>query len=610
MQPSAIELLSLHQDTETTSATILANALFTIITFVMAAALFYLAVHQAMLQWEFRIPFPYWDMFATLDFLDHVPRPNILDIYHLYRDNEHRTIVPFIFYLWDRHSYGDSGAVLYPAIMVSNALLAASLFGILAVRGKFDIAQKTLFAAIVVFSFFSIVNYENLTWQHQVHVILSLTLLSFGLLIAATVSTRADSNRSTPVDSALALVSGFLCLAATYSFGFGLAAWPAVVVHGLLTRWRWPPLLIFAATAAFAIVTYALTYTVLATHTDPTKAAQEPLTLVVYVLHVIAGVLPSQTLVPIATVAAALAVILAIVLIVGFYVVPPKRPAIRSSNVVAGHAAMLIIASLCMALMVALGRMTVNSGGNSRYAVIGFIFWCALLILLLMVLRRRAASIIVLMFGLFALAVGYLPQRDYQNLLRVQQQNMYRAGVMATDRLQYWPNFPALFYDGQLLDTIWHKPRPPFQSFAEREPFRWIGATLSDLPPAPASNRCFGVVDTITPLAEAPRVVSLSGWAFIAAPDAHLRWVVVTDASNRGLGVGKTGLARPDVRAAFAGRKINENAKDQNYSGYLIAAVREPGEQMLLWGIDDAGRACRFGGPVGREPAAQVDETG
>jgi hypothetical protein len=588
----------------------LENALLTIIAFVMAAALFYLAVHQAMLQWEFRIPFPYWDMFGTLDFLDHVPRPSILDIYHLYRDNEHRPIVPFLFYLWDRYSYGDSGAVLYPAIIVSNALLAASLFGILAVPRKLDIGLKVLFAGIVVLSFFSILNFQNLTWQHQVHLILSLTLLSFGLLAAAIVSTRADSNRSTLADSALALLSGLCCLAATYSFGFGLAAWPAVLVHGLLTRWRWAPLLIFAATAAFAIVTYALTYTVLMTHTDPTQAAQEPLRLAVYVLHVIGGVLPLKPLVPIAAVAVALAVILAIVLIVHFYLVPPAQPASRFSNVVAGHAAMLIVASLCMAVMVALGRLTVNSGGDSRYVVIGFIFWCALLILLLMVLRRRAASTIVLMFGLFALAVGYPPQRDYQNDLRVQEQYMYRAGVMATDRLQYWPNFPALFHDAQLLDTIWHKPRPPFQSFANREPFGWIGATLSDLPPAPASNRCFGVVDTITPLAEAPRVVSLSGWAFIAAPDAHLRWVVVTDLSNRGLGVGKTGLVRPDVRAAFAGQKINENAKDQNYSGYLIAAVREPGEQMLLWGIDDAGRACRLGGPVGREPAAQVDEAG
>ena len=157
----------------------LESILFTTVTFVMAAALFYLAVRQAMLQWEFRIPFPFWDMIGFVSFLDDVPRPSILDLYH-FRPNEHRPIVPFLFYLWDHNSYGDSGAVLYPAIMVSNALLAASLFGILAVRRKFDIALKMLFAAIVVLSFFSILNFENLTWQLQIHEILCLTLLSFG----------------------------------------------------------------------------------------------------------------------------------------------------------------------------------------------------------------------------------------------------------------------------------------------------------------------------------------------------------------------------------------------------------------------------------------------
>jgi hypothetical protein len=36
----------------------LENVLFTIIALVTAAALFYLTFRQAMLQWQFRIPFP------------------------------------------------------------------------------------------------------------------------------------------------------------------------------------------------------------------------------------------------------------------------------------------------------------------------------------------------------------------------------------------------------------------------------------------------------------------------------------------------------------------------------------------------------------------------
>jgi hypothetical protein len=200
------------------------------------------------------------------------------------------------------------------------------------------------------------------------------------------------------------------------------------------------------------------------------------------------------------------------------------------------------------------------------------------------------------MSGLVALTVGYLPQRDYENMLREREQELYRAGVMATYRLPYSPDL-ALYPVEESLEKVWHKPRPPFQSFATREPFAWIGATLSDLPPAPASSRCFGAIEAIEPLADAPRAVSLGGWAVIASPATHLRWVVVTDASNRGLGVGKTGLVRSDVRASLAGAGVNENPKDKNYSGYRIVAVSEPGQQLLVWGIDDFGRACRLTTP-------------
>jgi hypothetical protein len=571
------------------------RVLFTSVAIVMAAALFYLAARQAMLQWEFRVPFPYFDMIGIVSFLDAMPHPGILDLYHTVRDNEHRPIVPFLFYLWDRNSYGYAGAVLYPAIMMSNALLAISLFGILAVRRKLDLALKILFASIVVLLFFSICNFENLTWQKQIHEILCLTLLSFGLLVAASVSIGTDNDRSAPADVALVLVSGLFCLAATYSFGFGLAAWPAVLVHGLLTRWRWLPLLTFAAIAGFTIVTYALTYTVLPYHTNPAEAAREPLRLAIYVLYLIGSVIQFNPTG--AAVAAAPAAIVSIVVMLRFYLSPAARPASRIGRLVASHAAMLIIASLCMAAMVALGRLTVNSGTDSRYVVVSSLFWCALLILLLSTLSRRAVTTITLTSGILALAVGYLPARNYENLLRTREQDLYRAGVMATDRL-YGPNFPALFPTPEPLFAVWHKPRPPFQSFAEREPFGWIGTTLSDLPAAAASSRCFGFVDTVTPLANAAHVVSLSGWAFTSAPDTHLRWVVVTDTSDRGLGVGKTGLARPDVRKEFAGQRVNENPKDQLFAGYLIAVLREPGQQLLVWGIDDRGRACKLTGPV------------
>src|SRR5262249_47003111 len=323
--------------------------------------------------------------------------------------------------------------------------------------------------------------------------------------------------------------------------------------------------------AVFAIVTYAWTYTVLSYHTDPTQSAWEPLRLAMYVLQVVGSVFPFQPRIPAAVMAAMVAgpaIILSLVLMLRFYLTPFIRPATLFGTAVAGHATMLIIASLGMALMTALGRLTINNGLESRYSVIAFIFWCALLILLLMSVRRYVVPTVVLIAALLALAVGYLPARDYHLSLRSRQQDMYRAGVMATAGLHYGLQFPTLFPALQPLDEVWHQARPPFQSFAKREPFGLIDTILADLPLTPASSRCFGFVETVTPLKDAPRVVSISGWAFIASFDSSLRWVVVTDTSNRGLGVGKTGLLRADVRAVFAGQGINENPKDKNNSAY------------------------------------------
>jgi hypothetical protein len=566
---------------------------FFVVALVLSAALFYLAVSQALFQWKFRISVPYWDMISAIAFLDTHPSPSILDIYH-FPDNEHRPVIAFLFYLWDRNRYGYDGEFLYRAIMVFNALLAISMLGIVAVRRKLSLVFKILFAAIVFLFFFSITNYENLTWQKQIHEILCLTLLSFGLLFAAAVASRADSDRSTLVSSALALLCGLCCLAATYSFGFGLAAWPAVLLHALLTRWRWAPLLIFFAITASAIVTYALSSQ---PHPGAIQAARQPLMLADYIVNAIGGILPFHGR-PIATMITVPVVILSILLLLRFYLTFPARSAPLFSNVVAGHAAMLTVASLCITLMMALTRLTENQGLDSRYAVVGFLFWCALLILLLDALRGIAVPAVVLTFGFLALTVGTLPARSYENLLRAREQDMYRAGVMATYHLNYYPTYPALFYDATPF-PVWDKPRPPFQSFAKREPFGWIGANLADLPAAPELSRCLGNVDAIARSVDVPRVVSLRGWAVITAPHSHLRWVVVTDASNRGLGVGKPGIARPDVRMALAAQGIDDNPMDQNYSGYLIAAVTEAGQRLLVWSIDDAGRACRLGGVVG-----------
>jgi hypothetical protein len=95
--------------------------------------------------------------------------------------------------------------------------------------------------------------------------------------------------------------------------------------------------------------------------------------LAAYVLHIIGT--PLQPLTSMETLAAALAVLPTLVLMLRFYLSPRKQPGDRLSNVVASHAAMLIVAALCMALMVTLGRLKLAGGGIApRYDIIAFVF--------------------------------------------------------------------------------------------------------------------------------------------------------------------------------------------------------------------------------------------
>ena len=180
---------------------------------------------------------------------------------------------------------------------------------------------------------------------------------------------------------------------------------------------------------------------------------------------------------------------------------------------------------------------------------------------------------------------------------------MYSQAVLAT--LRFWPELPhlnALYPDPEILFRSWPRPRTPFPSFAQREPFGWIGARLTDLQPTPQSSRCFGYVDAVSKTGGgasgaqssggAPRVFTVTGWAVIVAPQSHLRWIVISDETNVGIGAGKTGLPRPDVGARLAANGINVD--DQGLSGFQITAIGNPGQHVVIWGVDTAGRACQL----------------
>jgi hypothetical protein len=570
---------------------------------VVAGLLAFLSVAQALLQWKLKTPFPYWDMVSIVSFLDDNPSRSIVDLYRSVRDNEHRPIASFAFFLMDRNVYGDSGYFLYRSIFAAETItVLCFLLVLLRLRRQIIWSSRLTAAALLIYLFFSVMHFENLTWQKQIHEVSCITLLSLGVLAAAAVSTCADICRSERFDVAAAAASGALCLLASYSFAFGLVAWPVVGAHAALTRWRCAPLIVYATFAVFTIVTYALTYTILPHHTDPTSAILKPLRIADYSLTLIGmmsfNLLKDMNLDMLARPAAhaisVIAIGVAFYQMRNLYLLPTCVTLERGRPVVGFYSAMVVVIALGMTVMIALGRITINGGGDSRYAIVGAMFWSGLLVLIMSTAPPKVVSACILVFGVAAASAGVLMASRYEHLLRTRHQEMFQAATLATLGQHLWPQAPALYPEPGPLNRVWTRPRWPFRSFAERAPFGWIGVSMRQIPPAPASSRCLGHIDAVSPVGGQGHMVKLSGWGFIAADDTGLEWVLATNTEEVAIGAGVAGLSRPDVRSAFARSGVSQNPQHQLYSGFEIVAAAPPGAKVLIWGIDKAGRACRL----------------
>src|SRR5262249_1898356 len=158
--------------------------------------------------------------------------------------------------------------------------------------------------------------------------------------------------RNRSIDIALALVAGLCCLAATYSFAFGLVGWPVVLMNAVLMRWRRAPLLIISAFAAFAVISYALTFTIVEHHSNPAEVVLQPLSLGSYILRVIGaplfylleGLTSTQTATLLASVVAAGGLMLAFSYLQQTYRLSRSPLTYRLDHIVAAHAAMVVIA--------------------------------------------------------------------------------------------------------------------------------------------------------------------------------------------------------------------------------------------------------------------------
>jgi hypothetical protein len=264
----------------------------------------------------------------------------------------------------------------------------------------------------------------------------------------------------------------------------------------------------------------------------------------------------------------------------------------RAIRVFSFHAALMVLAALSIALMIGLARVGwYHSYGESRYGVVSSIFACGLLTLLVLELRGIFANISIFVFGMFTAIMGFVCWQQYEQIIAERDQRLYQAGVLATYRLDF-AQMPSLLRSPDLYQ-VWHRSRTPDPSFAEREPFKWIGHSLSELPEEDLSLRCLGQVGSVVPSEEDSRLIILEGWAVVAAADDRLRWVLVSEADDYVIGAGRPGLPSTEVRNHLKAAGLPVFSTQAANAKFQIAAFVRSGKPLVLRGVTSDGKTCR-----------------
>lgn len=529
-------------------------------------------------------PVPFAD---SIDFFDQFLNAGGWDGYgfeHLYaRHNEHRLVVPRLWFLADLLLFQGTQAFLIAVIVVSSAVHAAVLAGVFRSLGHRG-WPFWIYAAAALGALLSPAQWENLVWGFQVQFVQVWLFASLAFMAVARAEGRAEW---------WLVVAGIAAaLASTYSMANGLLVWPLLVALALWSRVRGGPLWLLVATALVVVAVEAVGFRAHPGHGDPAQTIAEPAQVLIYAFRYLANAIGAigtsgQELAGAALVLAVLAMTVEALVRPGRY-----RP---------GHAVLLAIAGFVIgaALVTALGRVNFGLGqaNATRYATPSFIFLVTcfgLLLDRLLRVQRPRVRIAGIVAGLALLLVpGLIDGVKHASIAfsdrdsRINAVVSYLAGGYRPEALRELFPFLPLRPFGVLsrLDAWGWGP------FADRTRFRPPAALLNGRVAMPAVA-CRGHVDDAVddPVAG----VVLRGWAADAVSTEHPEWILVIERSGEVVAWGASRIRRDDVGAALG--------TGWRGRGFWAIGHRSAGTPLSVIGVFADGRHCLLTTDVAPRP--------
>ena len=475
------------------------------------------------------------------------PLSALINAIFAFHDNEHKTYIPFVIWWLDWYFFKSLGLLSQLCIFFCTAYIAHSCT-IWANNSGWQRLTYTLWATLFLMTPW---HFENLIWDKQIHVYISLALS----ISAISFSTKPHTG-STRKEMLWACAIALPALAGSFSFAYGVAVWPGLIlyafaIHGLSAR-----LLVITLSAGFSVGYYALTYRVIDYHASVYETAFQPLVLIEYLLHFLGPhiLLPKEM----PLLERSVAVVTLLALAAGCYqAFWTRRHATRA------HCFCLLVGLLAVSigLLTAMGRSGLTSGVQSRYLIVTCLYYIALpgtLIALLSDVQVKTWMKASLPIGVCASLAFSWPSFAALLYRTADVREAVTAASLGTtpqlggaypDSLEYQQRIWPAYFAG-------HRKRNDLSHFG------WMGKTVDELTQAgtiSTSGECAGEVLIIHQSGEDPNIWYGKGWAMSLKPAFRFlihKWLVVTDSSGAIVGFGTTGTLSPALSRWAADHEV------------------------------------------------------
>lgn len=567
-----------------------------------------LAAVGAWYGYQFADVIPNRDMVHIEEYLDRIYLPNFpWETGYAYRGNEHRLMFPMLLYAVDHVWFASSGRFLILAIMALNGFLCLTLIWIMG-RGTGWRNVTPLLAALVAVLFFWPAHGENVQFPVQVHFYIAI-LASIAAFVLLDDKPKAPGDAFRPRSWRVILASLSLFVG-TFSFGYGMAAWPVLIGYGLVRRWSLRTLAPLIAALAATAFLFFFDWPKRPDHRSPLDILLWPWDMLATTLAVAGAPIGfiaagwAGDVLPVRTVSLSTgAGIVAVGILLFSWADHLGYRARRSPGDQPISAVPLLLATfgLGCAALIGYGRQEHGIGEalNHRYMITGLLLWVGVglywlhrLVPARPALRPRISVIAALL--IFAIGLGYTP---YVNAMRDRALDVRLRAITAVLDLdpRPFPNereAPFLHFDRALVARFIAQIRQRGTSIFRSPWANWPGTRFADHFTPATAGTCLGDVRKIERRGDTLR---LTGWAWNRAAHRVPGWIVAVGPSGRVIGLGTLGTP-VEIGDMVAARSVAAR-----FAGWRGFARLPAGQSATVHAILADGRACKIGDiPAGR----------